>query len=114
MKELKFGKLTIGGPKTVIIAEIADSHNGSIETAKKLVEAVRVVGADVAKFQLHLPDIEMVPGSIEMWDGSLYDILKKNLFTIDMHADIKAYCEAQGIEYLCTPFCPTAVDMLEL
>ena len=97
----------------MIIAEIADSHNGSIETAKKLVDAVRVVGADVAKFQLHLPDIEMVPGSIEMWDGSLYDILKRNLFSPDMHAEIKKYCEGIGIEYLCTPFCPVAVDILE-
>ena len=42
----------------------------------------------------------------------LYDILKRNLFTVDMHKEIKAYCEKVGIEYLCTPFCTTAVDVL--
>jgi len=112
MKELKFGKLTIGGPKTVIIAEIADSHNGSIETAKKLVDAAKEAGADVAKFQIHLPDIEMVPGKVHMWDGDLYEILKRNLFTPEMHKEMMGYCEEIGIEYLCTPFCPSAVDIL--
>jgi len=112
MKELEFGKLKIGGEKVIIIAEIADSHNGSIETAKKLIDAAKKSGADVAKFQLHLPDVEMVPNSIDMWDGPLYDILKKNLFTPEMHKEVMDYCEKIGIEYLCTPFCPAAVDVL--
>lgn len=114
MKELQFGKLRIGGNNRVaVIAEIADSHNGSVETAKKLVDAAKAAGADIAKFQIHLPDIEMVPGSIRMWDGPLYDILKRNLFTPMMHREMMEYCERVGIEYLCTPFCPTAVDVLE-
>ena len=29
-----------------------------------------------------------------------------------MHKEIMNYCEKVGIEYLCTPFCPTAVDIL--
>jgi N-acetylneuraminate synthase len=113
MKELKFGKLKIGGNNpVVVIAEIADSHNGSLDTAKKLITAAKDAGADVVKFQLHLPDTEMVPDSIQMWDGPLYDILKRNLFTPQMHKEIMDYCDKVGIEYLCTPFCPAAVDIL--
>ena len=112
MKAIPFGRLSIGGSKTVIIAELADSHNGSIETAKKLVDAAKAAGADVAKFQIHLPDVEMVPGKVKMWDGDLYEILKRNLFTPDMHKEMIAYCDQVGIEYLCTPFCPAAVDVL--
>src|SRR3989344_66167 len=113
MKELIFGKLKIGGQNpVVVIAEIADSHNGSIDTAKKLIDEVKRAGANVAKCQLHLPDVEMVPGSIQMWDGPLYDILKRNLFTPEMHKEVMGYCEEIGIEYLCTPFCPSAVDIL--
>jgi len=120
MEDLKFGKLQIGeNSKTIIIAEIADSHNGSMETAKKLVDEAKKSGADVAKFQLHLVGEnevdgknEMIPGSIQMWDGPLYDILQKNLFTVDMHKEIMEYCESVGIEYLCTPFCETAVGVL--
>ena len=113
IKQIKFGKLKIGeNEPAVIIAEIADSHNGSIKTAKKLVEEAKQAGADIAKFQLHLPDVEMVPDSIQMWDGPLYNILKRNLFTPKMHKEIMNYCEKLGIEYLCTPFCPAAVDVL--
>ncbi len=112
-KSITFGKLEIGGPRTVIIAEIADSHNGSVKTAKKMVDEIACAGADVAKFQLHLPDIEMVPNSINMWDGDLSEILKRNLFTIEMHKEMMKYCEKVGVEYLCTPFCPSAVDILE-
>ncbi len=112
MAGLSFGNLLIGGEKTVIIAEIADSHNGSILQAKALVDAAQEAGADVVKFQLHLPDIEMVPGKVQMWDGDLYEILKRNLFTPDMHKEMMRYCASIGIEYLCTPFCPAAVDIL--
>ncbi len=112
MKELKFGKLTIGGQRVVVIAEIADSHNGSLVQAKALVDAAKEAGADVAKFQIHLPDVEMVKGKVQMWDGDLYEILNRNLFTVEMHKEIKKYCEEVGIEYLCTPFCPAAVDVL--
>lgn len=119
MQPIKFGKLHIGGLRTVIIAEIADSHNGRMETAKRLVDAAKEAGADVAKFQIHLVGRnevdgknEMIPGSIEMWDGPLYDILQRNLFTLAMHREILAYCESVGIEYLCTPFCTTAVGVL--
>lgn len=113
MKILNFGKLKIGKNNPVaIIAEIADSHNGSIAAAKKMVDEIKRAGADVAKFQIHLPDIEMVPGSIQMWDGPLYDILKRNLFTPEMHKEMMGYCQKLGVEYLCTPFCPTAVDIL--
>tara|TARA_Y100000310_G_C20670301_1_gene809909 strand:- start:938 stop:1993 length:1056 start_codon:yes stop_codon:yes gene_type:complete len=113
MKGLKFGKLKIGGDSpTVVIAEIADSHGGDIKTAKKMVDEIKKTGAHVAKFQIHLPDTEMVEGKVMMWDGDLYEILKKNLFTPEMHKEIMNYCEKVGIEYLCTPFCPTAVDIL--
>lgn len=113
MKTLKFGKLVIGGPRTIIIAEIADSHNGDIKTAKKLVEEAKKAGADVAKFQIHLPDVEMAgPGALVMWDGDLYDILKRNLFTPEMHKEMMRHCAKVGIEYLCTPFCPAAADVL--
>ncbi len=114
MKSITFGQYTISEDSpTLIIAEIADSHNGSVETAKKMIDEIKKAGVHVAKFQLHLPDIEMVPGSINMWDGPLYDILKRNLFTREMHKEVMDYCEEVGVEYLCTPFCPAAVDVLQ-
>src|SRR4051812_46330735 len=80
-----------GDAPCVIIAEIADSHMGRMDVAKRLIEEAKQAGADIAKFQLHLPDVEMVPGSIQMWDGPLYDILKRNLLTIDQHRELQEF-----------------------
>lgn len=120
MTTIQFGDNSIGGSRVLVVAEMADSHQSSMETAKKLVDAAKEAGADVAKFQLHLVGKnevnginEMIPGSIQMWDGPLYEILQRNLFTVEMHKEIKSYCEQVGIEYLCTPFCTAAVDVLE-
>jgi len=97
----------------LIVAEIADNHGGSVDTAKRLIDEAKKAGADMAKFQIHLPDVEMVPGSIRMWDGPLYDILKKNLLSPQQHESLKKYCEQVGITYLCTPFCMEAADILD-
>jgi len=114
MKKVKFGKFTIGrGYPCVIIMEVADSHGGSVEIAKKMIDQAKLNGADIVKFQFHLPDLEMVPGSIQMWDGSLYDILKKNLLSPEDHRILKEYCDSQNIMYLCTPFSMQASDELE-
>ena len=114
MKDIKFGKLTIGkGHPTAIIAELCVNHNGSMDTAKRLVDAAKEAGADIAKFQLHLIGVEMVPNSVQMWGGSLEDILRETQFQEEAQMKIKEYCESVGIEYLCTPFCPAAVDILD-
>jgi len=112
IKKIQFGNITIGGPRTIVVAEIAVSHNGDMDTAKKLIDEAKVAGADIAKFQLHLADTEMIPNSIMMWGGPLYDILLETHFTPEQHKEVMEYCEKVDIEYLCTPFCTEAVDVL--
>ena len=38
--------------KTLLIAEIGNNHNGSLERAFKLIDAISVAGVQIAKFQL--------------------------------------------------------------
>lgn len=110
--DLTLGKFTItASSPALIVAEFSDGHEGDLEHAKKLVDAAQLAGADVVKFQMHFPDAEMVPG-VTMWAGDLQDILKQVWFSPEKHAAMIDYCTSKGIQYLCTPFSPKAVDVL--
>lgn len=115
MKDIKIGSITIGENKPVaIIAEIACQHEGNMAKAKRLIDAAKAVGADIAKFQLHVAEAEMIPGSIKFWGGSMDEILQNaNFGTYEQHKELKDYCKKVGIQYLCTPFCIAAVDILK-
>ncbi len=92
--------------KTLIIAEGCDNHFGKLSNAIKMVKAAKKAGADVIKFQHHLPDEEMlriVPKS-KNFKISLYDFLKKYSLKIEDHYKIKKFCSKINIKYLCTPF----------
>lgn len=113
MTTLRVGRVTIGeGLPVVVIAEAACEHLGSLETALRMVEAAKEAGADVVKFQLHLPE-EMIPGSIEFWGGSMDEVLERWNIGLDGQARLRARCHEVGIQYLCTPFSAAAADQLE-
>ena len=114
MNEFKFGKIEIGDDKpVVIIAEAACEHQGDLGQAKKLVDLAREAGADIVKFQLHVPEAEMIPDSIRFWAGSMDSVLERVNLSIDSQKELMAYCDQANIQYMCTPFCAKAADMLE-
>ncbi len=112
-REMKFGSVSIStkGP-VVVIAEAACEHLGSLEVAQRMADAAKEVGADIIKYQLHLPD-EMIPGSITFWGGSMDEVLAKYNLSIKDHEVLIGHCENIGIQYLCTPFCAKAADILD-
>jgi sialic acid synthase SpsE len=111
--ELALGNVIVGdGRRPVLIAEAACEHLGRLDLAKQLVDAAAEAGADVVKFQLHVPE-EMVAGSIQFWGGSMDDVLARyNLGPKDQER-LMAYCGEVGIQYLCTPFSARAVEILD-
>ncbi|KKT74560.1 MAG: CMP-NeuNAc synthetase [Parcubacteria group bacterium GW2011_GWB1_44_7] len=112
---IKIGHIKISEKSpTVIIAEVACEHRGSLSAAKRLIRAVKEAGADIVKFQLHVPKEEMVPGKIKFWAGPMDEVLKEvNFDKAEEHKVLKNYCKKVGIQYLCTPFCSEAADILE-
>ena len=104
----------IRNKKVIIIAEACDNHFGKYSNAKKMVIGAKRAGADVVKFQHHLPDEEMlaqVPKSSN-FKMSLYDFLKKYSLSINDHKKLIMFCKKIGIKYLCTPFSLKAADEL--
>ena len=65
--------------KTLIICEACDNHFGKLDNAKQMVIEAKKSGADVVKFQHHLPDEEMLPDVYKSknFKSSLYSFLKK-------------------------------------
>ena len=112
--EISFNNIRIGkGLPVITIAEAAVEHMGSIEVAKAMIDAAKDSGADIIKFQMHIPDAEMIPGSIKFWGGSLDEVLAKYNLTVDNHIELINYSNDVGIQYLSTPFCSAAADILD-
>lgn len=92
--------------KILLIAEACDNHFGKLNNAIKMVDNAKKAGANIVKFQHHLPDEEMlkkVPKS-NNFKLDLYSFLKKYALKIEDHLKIKNYCKKIKITYLCTPF----------
>jgi N-acetylneuraminate synthase len=99
-------KLNFEKNKVFIIAEACDNHFGDLDNAKQLVLKAKSAGADIIKFQHHIPDEEMlkdVPRS-KNFKISLYDFLKKYALKLKDHEELIKFCKKNKIQYLCTPF----------
>ncbi len=111
---LRFGNIVIGeSAPVVVIAEAACEHRGNLDEARRLVDLAKEAGADIVKFQLHLPEEEMIPNSIRFWAGSMDEVLAQVNLQPKDHEVLMRHCRTVGIQYLCTPFCAKAADILD-
>ncbi len=113
-KDFKLGNFTINkDSNTVVIAEAAVEHLGSLNVAIRMADAAKALGVDIIKYQMHIPSSEMLANKIKFWGGSLDQILENYNLTISDHEKLIAHCNNIGIQYLCTPFCAEAVRVLD-
>ena len=99
-KQVQIGNVKIGPYQMpVFIAEIGINHNGNYQQAVDMVEAAVESGADIVKFQHHLPEYEMV-GNHE-WQ----ELMKNCALSIEGMRQLQTYVEQLDAEFLCTPFC---------
>jgi N-acetylneuraminate synthase len=104
-----------------IIAEMSANHNGSIDTAKAIIEAAAKAGADAVKMQTYRADTItldsdgpefMIEGGL--WDGRrLYDLYEEAHMPWDWHKPLFDHARKTGIAIFSSPFDTTAVDLLE-
>ena len=60
-----FKQAETGEAGCLVVAEIAQTHDGSLGTAHAYIDAVANAGADAIKFQTHIAAAESTPG--EPW-----------------------------------------------
>lgn len=107
--------------KTLIICEIGVNHNGSVEIAKRMVEAAKECGADIAKFQTYNADA-LTSKSAEMAqyqkenlgiEKSQKEMLKELALSYSEFDEIADYCKTIGIGFLSTPFDIESIRFLD-
>lgn len=102
---------------TKIIAEIGNSHEGSLGIALSMIDMAAFAGADIVKFQLHLSEFEssiFEPFRVKSFsqDKTRTDYWNRVGFTLDQWLLIKKHCDSKGVEFLCSPFSIEAAKLL--
>lgn len=101
----------------LVIAEIGINHEGSLETAKQMVDAAYRAGAEMVKHQTHIVADEMsgaakkiIPGNA---DVSIYEIMERCSLNEEDEIALKNYVESKGMLFISTPFSRAASERLE-
>ena len=105
----------------LIIAEAGVNHNGSRDTAKKMIIEAKNAGADYVKFQTFIPEnlVSKYAAKAEYQqkntgtDESQLQMLKSLALTEADFVELKAYCEAVGVGFISTPFDLDSLKFLE-
>jgi sialic acid synthase SpsE len=105
--------------KPYIIAEIGVNHEGSMATAKRLVDEAKEGGAHAVKFQSYKAETLASKHSPAYWDTtkepteSQFELFKKHdSFWKDEMQELKNYCDKVGIEFMSTPFDVESAEFL--
>lgn len=107
--------------KTLIIAEAGVNHNGSSETARRLIDVAAEAGVDYVKFQTFkadrlvsasAPKAEYQRAAAQTPGETQYQMLKKLELSEELHFQLIDYCKRQGVKFFSTAFDLPSIDFL--
>ena len=114
----QIGDYNIGEDRPcLIVAEVAQAHDGSLGMAHAYIDAIADAGADAVKFQTHIAAAESTPQ--EPWrikfsqqDATRYDYWQRMEFAEAQWLGLKDHADERGLIFLSSPFSVEAVDLL--
>ena len=103
-----------------IIAEAGVNHNGSVESAKQLIDIASESGADAVKFQtfrtseLLIPDTKKAPYQSNRTSSSetQFEMIQKYELSFEAFQYLCDYSKIRDIDFLSTPFDVPSLDFL--
>ena len=105
------------GNRALVIAEIAQAHDGSLGLAHAFIDAVADAGADAVKFQTHIAAAESTldePFRVRFTqqDATRFDYWRRMEFTPEEWQGLAAHARERGLIFLSSAFSVAAVDLL--
>ena len=102
---------------TYIIAEVAQSHEGSLGLAHSFIDAVAKSGADAVKFQTHIAEEESTPEEkfrikMSSQDKDRFEYWKRMEFTESQWLELFKHCVDRNIDFISSPFSRKAISLL--
>lgn len=106
--------------KVYVIAEAGVNHNGDLGLAHRLIDAAKAAGADAVKFQTFKTE-EILTRTTSMAqyqkenlgvEETQFQMIKALELTFYQFAELKAYAESIGIDFLSTPDDEDSLDFL--
>lgn len=105
------------------IAEMSGNHNGSLDRALQIVDAIATTGASSVKIQTYTADTLTidsdapafrVAGDHGLWGGrNLYSLYEEAHTPWEWHSEIFDRAKSHGLIPFSTPFDPTSIEFLE-
>jgi N-acetylneuraminate synthase len=109
--EFRNGRQIGAGQPPYIVAEFNTSHNGSVDTAKAMIDRAKECGCDCVKFQSWSAE--------SLYSKTYYDanpiskrIVKKFAFDETTLRRLAEYCREVGVDFASTPYSRPEVDAL--
>lgn len=114
----RIGDRTVGAGRAFVIAEIAQSHDGSLGLAHAFIDAAAAARVDAIKFQTHIAAAESTLDEqfrvkFSKQDATRYEYWQRMEFTAEQWAGLAAHAAERKIVFLSSAFSLAAVALLQ-
>jgi len=100
-----------------IVAEIGNTHEGSVGLAKRFIRVAADCGVSAVKFQTHLFEAESLPEARNppyFKEESRKDYFQRTSFNLGHWKELKRFAEEEcAVDFFSSPFSEDAVNLLE-
>jgi N,N'-diacetyllegionaminate synthase len=109
-------KLLEQGHDPMVLVEMGQTHEGSVNLAKSFIDLSASAGADAVKVQIHLPEYESSPkehfrDETFAEDPSRREFWERTSFSNDQWAALRDYARERNLLFIASAFSTQAIDL---